>query len=187
VTRMPPIPPDQMTAEQRRVYDQIVAGPRGGYVAGPFAVLLQSPEVADRVQNLGEFLRFHISIAPHLKELAILTVARLWSCQYEWYAHEPFARKSDLDPALIEAIRLGHPPIFNTGEEEAVHNLTQALVRDHVVGDAVYGRCVEYFGKPTVVELVTLIGYYALIAQTINAFEIALPDGVEAPLPSLPV
>jgi len=182
---MLPIPPDQMTDEQRRVHDQIAAGPRG-YVAGPFAVLLRSPEGADRVQNLGEFLRFHISIAPHLKELAILMVARLWSCQYEWYAHEPFARKSNLDPALIEAIRLGQPPIFNDGEEEAVHNLAQALVRDHVVGDAVYGRCVEYFGEATVVELVTLIGYYALIAQTINAFEIALPDGVEAPLPPLP-
>ena len=184
MTRMLPIPPDRMTAEQRRVHDQIVAGPRG-YVAGPFAVLLRSPEVADRVQELGAFLRFHISLAPRLKELAILMVARLWSCQYEWRAHELHARKSDLDPALIEAIRLGRLPIFNDGEEEAVHDLTQALVRDHVVGDAVYGRCVESFGEATVVELVTLIGYYALIAQTINAFEVALPDGVEAPLPPL--
>lgn len=185
MTRILPIPPDRMTADQRRVQDQIVAGPRR-YVAGPFAVLPQSLEVADRVQKLGAFLRFHISIAPHLKELAILTVARPWSCRYEWYAHEPFARKSGLGLGLIEAIRLDHPPIFNDGEEEAVHDLTQALVRDRVVDDAVYGRRVKYFGKITVVELVTLIAYYALIAQTINAFEVALPDGVEAPLPPLP-
>jgi 4-carboxymuconolactone decarboxylase len=184
MARIPPIPSDQMTAEQRRVHNRMIAGPRG-YVAGPFTVLLQSPEVADRVQELGEFLRFHISLAPHLKELAILMVARLWSCQYEWYAHEPHARKAGLNPALIEDIRLGHRPQFNDGEEEAVHDLTQALVRDHAVGDAVYGRCVEYFDEESVVELVTLIGYYALIAQTINAFEVDLPDGAEAPLPPL--
>ena len=186
MTRMPPIPTDQMTAEQRRVHDRIAAGPRG-YVAGPFAVLLRSPEVADRVQELGAFLRFHISLKPHLKELAILMVARLWSCQYEWHAHEPFAHEANLDPALIEAVRQGQHPRFNDGEEEAVFELTRALVRDHAVGDAVYGRCVDFFGEATVVELVTLIAYYALIAQTLNAFEVALPDGVEPPLPPLPV
>ncbi|MDP6788630.1 MAG: carboxymuconolactone decarboxylase family protein [Rhodospirillales bacterium] len=185
MARLSPIPPDQMSAEQRRVHDRIAAGPRGR-VTGPFTLLLRSPEVAERVQNLGEFLRFDISLAPHLKELAILMVARLWTCQYEWYAHEPFARESNLDSALIEAIRLGRRPQFNDGEEEAVHDLTRGLVTNHVIDDAVYERCMAFFGEATVVELVNLIAYYALIAHNLNAFEVDLPDGAEPPLPPLP-
>ena len=83
VGRLPPIPPERMTEEQKRVAAGIAGGPRGG-LRGPFPAMLRSPEVADRFQKVGEYLRFNSSIPAALNELAILVTARAWSAQYEW-------------------------------------------------------------------------------------------------------
>ena len=104
--RLPPIPPEAMTAEQKRVVDGIVGGPRGG-LRGPFPAMLRSPEVAERFQKLGEYLRFNSSIPTALNELAILVTAREWSAQYEWYAHHLLAMKAGLPPAIAEAVAAG--------------------------------------------------------------------------------
>ena len=84
--RFPQVPRDQLTDAQKQVYDAIAGGPRGG-VRGPFGPLLRSPELADRVQKLGEYLRFDSSLPARLNEMAILINARFWESKYEWNAH----------------------------------------------------------------------------------------------------
>jgi 4-carboxymuconolactone decarboxylase len=91
--RFPELTRDQMTEAQKRVYDGIAAGPRGA-VRGPFATLLRSPELAERVQKVGEYLRFNSSLPPRLNELAILINARSWESKYEWYAHRILSLKA---------------------------------------------------------------------------------------------
>jgi 4-carboxymuconolactone decarboxylase len=86
MARFPALPPERMTDAQRRVHESIAAGPRGG-VRGPFNALLRSPELADRVQRVGEYLRFNSSLPARLNELAILVNARFWGSRYEWWAH----------------------------------------------------------------------------------------------------
>src|SRR5215475_9770099 len=86
--RFKPLAADEMTDAQRKVYGEIAGGPRGG-VRGPFNALLRSPELADRAQKMGEYLRFQSSIPARLNEFAILINARYWGSQYEWYAHHP--------------------------------------------------------------------------------------------------
>src|SRR5262245_64005535 len=90
--RFPDLPKEQLTDAQKQVYDAIAGGPRGG-VRGPFVPLLRSPELADRVQKLGEYLRFNSSLPARLNEMAILINARFWESKYEWNAHKPFALK----------------------------------------------------------------------------------------------
>lgn len=94
---------EQITQAQRRVHQSIAAGPRGG-VRGPFNALLRSPELADRVQKVGEYLRFNTSLPARLNELAILVNARFWGSKYEWYAHRPLAVKGGLAEAVADAL-----------------------------------------------------------------------------------
>ena len=93
--------PERMSPAQKRVHDAIAGGPRGG-VRGPFGVLLRSPELADRVQKVGEHLRFNSSLPARLNELAILINARFWGSKYEWYAHRPFAIKGGLAESIAD-------------------------------------------------------------------------------------
>ena len=181
---MPRIPlpdPESMTPEQRRVYDAVVNGPRG-VVRGPLRAALHNAELADKWQQLGALLRYRTSLPPRLSELAILTTARHWDCQFEWYAHEPEALRGGLAPAVIEAIKHGQLPTFENTDEWVVHRFALELHEKHVVDPDTYARAVEKLGVVGVVELTALIGYYTMVAMTLIAHEIPLPEGTPPPL-----
>ena len=176
---------EALSAEQRRVYDAIVAGPRGA-VQGPLRVWLQSATLADRAQALGAFCRFGTTLPPRLSELAILVTGAHWRARFEWYAHAPLALKAGLDPEAIEAIRTGGPPQWAREDEAAVYAFAHELTGTRQVSDPVYARALKVLGLTALVELVGVLGYYTLISMTINAFEVPLPAGVSDPFGDLP-
>jgi 4-carboxymuconolactone decarboxylase len=183
VARIPLFPMEQMTAEQRRVYDEVASGPRGK-VEGPIRAALHRPDLADKWQQLGAALRYGTSLPPRLSELAILLTARAWDSQFEWYAHEPHALRAGLAREVVDAIRTGKTPSFSNDEDQAVHDYVTELQRTRHVSEATYQRALSLFDVIGVVELTSLTGYYSMVAMTLNAHEIPLPEGAELPLPT---
>lgn len=181
MSRLPPVDPAKFTPEQKRVYDAIVTGPRAS-VRGPFLALMHLPEVADRIQHLGEYLRFKTSFPPRLSEFAILITARHYTCQYEWQAHEPHAQKGRLAQSVIDAIKERRRPEAMQSDETAVYDFTTELLRNGKVSDTAYERMVNAFGTRGAIELGALIGYYIMIAMTLLAHEVSLPPGMAPPL-----
>ena len=90
--RMPPIPDADMTPTQKAVMAEIAAGPRGP-IGGPFIPLMRSPELMNRVQKLGEYLRFHNTMGLRNSEFAVLVVARHWGQPIEWAIHRTIAER----------------------------------------------------------------------------------------------
>jgi len=181
MSRLPALDPEQLTADQKRVYDAIADGPRGG-VRGPFLALLRSPPLADAVQRLGAYVRYDCSVPWKLRELAILLTARHWKAQYEWFAHEKQAREAGLPDAVIEAIRTGARPSFSDPAEEEIYDFCCELYETKRVSDGTYARMADRLGDTGVVELCGLIGHYNLIAITLNVAEVPVPSGGK-PLP----
>lgn len=181
MARIPLFPLDSMTADQRRIYDAIVAGPRGA-VEGPLRVALHQPSLADAWQALGAELRFRTSLAPRLSELVILIVARHWTSQFEWYSHEPIARQAGVADDVIAAIRTGDEPAFGADDQQIVYDFVTELLRDHAIGEVTYQRALDTLGTVGVVELTALAGYYVMVAMTLNAHELPLPAGAKPPL-----
>ncbi|MFI4973550.1 MAG: carboxymuconolactone decarboxylase family protein [Caulobacterales bacterium] len=179
--RFPPLRREAMTPEQREAADAIVAGPRGG-LRGPFNAWLRSPVLADRLQRVGEYLRFHSSLPRRLNELAILITARAWSAQFEWYAHHAMAMDAGLDPAIAADIAEGRRPAGMSEDESVVFEFCTQLRRDRNVGDATFQAAVEAFGEQGVIDLIAVCGYYDIVSMTLNVAEVALPEGVPAPL-----
>src|SRR6201994_3134163 len=107
--RFPEIPLDKMTPQQRAVADAIMSGPRHR-MSGPFNAWLRSPELADRLQKVGEYVRYHTSLDKRLNEMAIIMTAQYWGSQYEWFAHAPLAIKAGLDAEIVASIGAGKKP-----------------------------------------------------------------------------
>ncbi|MDE0006541.1 MAG: carboxymuconolactone decarboxylase family protein [Rhodospirillaceae bacterium] len=179
--RIHPPDPSELDAAQRRVYDEIVAGPRGE-VVGPLGVWLRRPELADRAQRLGEYARYGTSLPPVLSELAILVVARTWGSEFEWLVHKPIALAAGVPPDAVEAIRSGGTPLLGDPVQSAVYAFCAALLSENHVDDTLYASAVGALGENGVVDLVGILGYYSLISMTINAFRVPPPEGVEPEL-----
>ena len=181
--RLPLPAADSLSEDQRRVYDAIESGPRGT-VPQLFMALLHNAELADRIQRLGALLRYQTSLPPRLSELAILAIARHWSCQYEWHWHAPEAVEAGLPDAVIEAIRQRRPPPLSAPDEVAVYDYTCELQANRAVSDETYDKALTLLGPAGVVELTALNGYYTMIAMTLNEHRVPLPGGAAPQLPA---
>jgi 4-carboxymuconolactone decarboxylase len=179
MSRLPELTEGEMTPEQKRVHDAIVAGPRGA-VQGPLAVWLRRPELAARAQALGEYCRFNSSLPKRLSELTILLTARQWSAEFEWAAHRQHAVEAGLAEDVIEAIRKGEVPTFSQADEQAVYDIATTLYREGRLPRALYARGLAVLGQDQLIDLIGVLGYYALISITINAFDVRPPAGTQA-------
>ena len=176
MARLPELKPNDLTPAQKRVHDMIVSGPRGN-VPGPLAVWLRRADLAERAQALGQYCRYDSSLSPRLSELAILLTARYWAADYEWWAHEKHARAAGLSDAVIDAVREGKTPAFERDDEAALYEVVTTLYRERTLPEPVYRRGLDALGESALVDLIGVMGYYALISMTINAFDVRPPDG----------
>src|SRR5882757_11347662 len=178
--RMATIPLDQMSPAQRSVADAIMTGPRKS-IGGPFNAWLRSPVLADRLQKVGEYIRFNTSLDKRINEMAILMTAQAWGAQYEWYAHAPLALKAGLAPEVVKAIGAGEKPANMKDDEAIVWEFTTQLRRDHSVNDSIYAKALEKFGEQGVMDLIAVNGYYDVVSMTLNVARVAPPAGEELP------
>lgn len=182
---MPRIPlpsPDTMDSAQRAVHDRIVSGPRGR-IQGPLRAALYNAELADKWQALGALLRYGTGLPPRLSEIAILVTGRACRSPFEWYAHRIEGEKAGLEAPFLDALLAQTEPPGMSADDAIVWRYAVELNRHDSVSDATYAAAVERFGPRTVVELTALIGYYTMVAMTLNCHEIPLPEGVAAAFP----
>ena len=185
MTRLVPLDMDSLTTEQSEVAAAIMAGPRGG-LRGPFEAWLRSPQLADRAQKLGEYCRFGSSLPKDLSELAIILAGKHWKSQYEFWAHARLAKEAGLAEEVIEAVRSGSAPPFTKDSERVVYDFVTEYFATNRVSDTTYARAIKHFGEESVVDLVGVVGYYAMIAMLMNVARTAPPQDGILPLGALP-
>ena len=177
--RMPPLAAEQMTEAQKQAVAEFRQA-RGAELTGPFVPLLRSPEVLSRARAMGDYLRFRSALPPRLSELVILMTAREWTQRYEWNAHAPVAAKAGITAETIKAIADGRRPEKMTDDESILYDFCQELQKNHGVSDATYGRAAARFGEQGVIDTVGIVGYYTLLAMTLNAARTPAADTVPA-------
>ncbi len=175
MARMKELAPEEMSLEQAEIWQEVAAGRPS--TAGPFNLWLRAPAMARWASRLGAQLRLHSSLDRRLSELAILVGARHWNCAAEWAIHEPFARAAGLDPEIITSINYKMEPEFEAADEAAVYAFCRQALEQTAVEDATYARCLELLGEQGIMELTGIVGYYCLVALTLNVFEAPGPPG----------
>ncbi len=183
--RMPTLPQESMTEEQRAVAVEF-REKRGHDVDGPFIPLIRSPEIFKAADYLGRYLRFSSPIPTKLKELAILVTARRWTQQYEWFAHHQVAMHAGLAPAIATAIAEGRRPESLAEDEDAVYSFCAELHANGTVSDPTYTRVKALFGEQGAIDLCAICGHYSLLAMVLNVARTPLPEGAAPPLKAFP-
>jgi 4-carboxymuconolactone decarboxylase len=161
---------EDLAPQDQRVYDAIAQS--RGVVGGPWRALLHCPELAYRTMHLGSYVRFESSLEKNILELAALVAARELECKHEWAAHVNHAQKAGVSMETVRAIHQRHGvERFATGEAQIV-SFVREMLRSHRVSEptfqAIYGR----FGEKGMVELAATVGYYAMLACTLNTFDV---------------
>ena len=183
--RMPEIPAEKMTPEQKNAADEFAAG-RGTPVFGPFVPLLRSPEVMLRAKAMGDYLRYRSVLPGALNEFAILITARCWTQEFEWAVHQPLAVKAGLKAEITQALAEGRRPEGMSADEQLVYEFCTELHRNQSVSDVTYSRALSRFGEQGVIDLIGVNGYYTFLAMVLNGTRTALPKGAASPLASFP-
>lgn len=171
-----------LSEAQQKVASDVAAGPRGE-VRGPVRVWLHSPELANRAQKLGEFLRWGTVLQPRISELVILVTARHYNCHYIWFNHVGLALKGGLSAEAVERIKHRQEPSLADLDEAAAYDFTVELLRDNAVSDTTLARVRDLFGDRGAVELGAIIAHYHSGAIVLGLADIDLPDGSKTCLP----
>jgi 4-carboxymuconolactone decarboxylase len=154
-------------------------------LGGPYNALLRSPEMARRCFDLLDYLRFRTSVDKRLNEFAILIQARLANAQYEWWAHEPIARRAGLSDAVMDALRRCERPAAMQDDEALVYDFCVQLSLNHRVPDDLWQRAVSQMGEQRVIDLTVLSGTYVMVSMLLNATRVGIPQGGQPPLQEL--
>jgi 4-carboxymuconolactone decarboxylase len=182
VYRLPTLSEDNLDPRQRALLDSIRSGPRGkASLGGPFGVYMHSPEFGELTQQLGAFCRYKTSLKPRLSEFAILVTARHWRAQYEWHAHAQIAEKVGVLPRTISDLKAGRVPVRAPKDEQALYGFILELYKTKRVSDRTYARVQKLLGDAGMVELIGILGYYALVSMTLDVFRVPLPADAELP------
>ena len=183
MSRLPRFSPHELDNDQRRLYTAITAGDRAqgpqffrltddeGRLEGPFNAMLLNPPIGDALQQLGAAIRYEGRLSTRCREIAILTVAAHWQCEFELRAHEPIAAHAGLSEIQITAIRNSEPLELGDPEEAAVLEVTRRLVSDGTLDNGEYAAATAAIGPDVLFELTTLVGYYSLLALQLNVFD----------------
>ena len=167
---------EQVPAADHAVVDSIVKS--RGALQGPFSMFLHAPELAGRAAHLGAYVRFEGKLDMRVRVLAAMVVAREFDALYVWGAQTGGARRLGVPESTITAIRERHargvPP-----EDAQIIDFTRKLIRDHRVDDALFNAVRQRFGEFGLIELTGSIGYYTMLAMTVNACELEPAPGAE--------
>lgn len=175
--RVKPIEANELDSAGAELY-KAISGPRGGIVDGPFRVWLRTnPELAARMNDVGNVLREAGKLDKRLVEVAVLCVARFWDARYQWAAHGPIALRLGLSQETIDDIGRSVAPRSAPADEQVVYDLSMSLLERRRIPDDLYERVLALIGFDNLVELVTTIAQYSLAAIVTNGFDIELLSG----------
>lgn len=185
--RLPPIAPDDLTLEQRPLYDDMRAGIEKGFrgfvttrkdgaLMGPFNPWLHEPRIGRAVWELTEALSVVSTLPDPCRQIAILVTGAHFHAGYEIYAHVAVAQRDGLPDETVSTIVAGQRPAGLPREQAIAYDAAAALVRGGVLPELTYRLAEATFGAPGVAELIHLVGLYCLVSVTLNGFNVPVPD-----------
>ncbi len=174
MNRLIDLPPEQLSDEQKSVFDKLTAG--RGRILGPYKVWIHSPTVAAGMEAIGTYLNKRGSLTTREVEIGILVIARHWDADYVRQAHIRAGKVAGLSDAIIEAVLAGRDPQLTDPHERAVHRFAAALAAGARLSDAAFGEIEAALGRDGIAEVLVLLGYYTSVCLAMKVHEVPIPQ-----------
>jgi 4-carboxymuconolactone decarboxylase len=176
--RFPELTAAQLNDQQRPIAARILKFSKIG-IGGPYHIMLRSPQAAEQVINLMDYLRFQSTLPNRLKEFSIMIQGRLWRSQVEWATHYQPAIKAGVSAETLAQLKTGTRPTTMQPDEAAVYDFCMELYTKHTVSDETYGRLHQFLNDQQIVDLTLLQGLYVTAASVMAMANQGLPAGWE--------
>ncbi|NQW24410.1 MAG: hypothetical protein HQ475_13315 [SAR202 cluster bacterium] len=180
MTRVPFATRENMDAAGQVIWDDIETS-RGG-VARNYAALLNNPEASKAMIGLGTYARYETPLEPRIKALAVLTAAREACGHYVWTVNQPAAKTAGLSDEVIAAIREYRAPAGLDAKDASIVQFMLEILRQHRVSDTTFEAVRAIVGDAGVVDILVVTGYYYSLAHSLQALDVALPEGTTSAL-----
>jgi 4-carboxymuconolactone decarboxylase len=172
------IPPESLTAEQKTVFEQLVAG--RGRILGPYKIWIHSPTVASGMEHIGTFLNKRSSLSSREVEIGILVIAQHWDADYVRTAHIREGKRVGLRQEQIDMILAGKEPTLADAHEQAVYRFASALAAGAKLSDAEFAAIEQALGRAGIAEVLVLLGYYTSVSLGMKVHEVPIPPAPPA-------
>ncbi|MCC6887213.1 MAG: carboxymuconolactone decarboxylase family protein [Hyphomicrobiales bacterium] len=173
MSRLLDLTPDQLTAEQKQIFERLVAG--RGRILGPYRAWIHSPVIASAMEQIGTHLNKRSTLSAREVEMVTIMIARHWQGEYVHAAHVKLGREAGLSQAVIEALDAGREPPLSDPHEQAVHRLAAAMIACRKVSDAEFAAVEKVLGRAGIAEVLVLIGYYSAVSMAMRLHEVPIP------------
>jgi 4-carboxymuconolactone decarboxylase len=170
--------PSRLSAEARALFAAIAAKrkARGEGFGGPYVALLNHPELARRVEELGFFLKFEGVLPRPIYQFIVLTVAHATGAAFEWHDHVEHALAAGVPQVIVDAIADGR-----TQTLPAPYALLSAILARTMawqpLPDDLQAEAASQWGVEGLVEIVVVSGFYQMFAAINQGFDIKPPAG----------
>ncbi|NQV57918.1 MAG: carboxymuconolactone decarboxylase family protein [Rhodospirillales bacterium] len=179
MTRFEPISRRDMNTEQARVYDEIEG--RGGRLGGPYQALIRIPAFMTLQQQMGDYLRAN-NLSDRERQLATLTAVRAASAKYAWAVQVRASHAAGIDQAVIDAINERRAPDLGSESDRVIFDVAKELAETRGLSQSTYEEAERILGLDRLTDVVVTVGFYGMVATTLNAFDISPPDDAPARL-----
>ena len=187
MARIPQVTRDDVPDGEKSAYDEFMKSRGSRPFAGPYALLLHMPEMAQRLEALRTYIRDEASVPQKLQELVMITMAREMDCAFIWYAHAAAARQAGIRDDIVDNIRDMKPLTNLDADELAVVHFTRELLQNRKVSQTTFDTAIKRFGQRGMMTLTNLVACYAVLAYNMNTYELEAPaHPTEKPLPVSP-
>ena len=173
MNRLIDLPPEQLSDEQKTVFEKLTAG--RGRILGPYKVWIHSPTVAAGMEHIGTYLNKRGSLSVREVEIGILVIAQHWNADYVRQAHIRAGKAAGLSDAIIDAVLAGRDPKLADPHEHAVHRFAAALVAGAKLADADFAEIEKVLGRDGIAEVLVLLGYYTSVSLAMKVHEVPIP------------
>jgi 4-carboxymuconolactone decarboxylase len=176
VARIPPVTRDDVPDGEKGAYDEFIKSRGNRPIAGPYALLLHMPEMAQRLEALRTYIRGEASLPQKLQELAMITVAREMDCAFIWQAHAAIARQAGVGDDIVDNIREKKALTNLDPDALTVVNFTRELLQNRKVSRPTFDAAIARFGQRGMMTLTNLVACYTVLAYNMNTYELEAPE-----------